>query len=79
MQAEYHMPARTLRSREGRGFWLWKVLDAQGLEVDSGRTADQASAVRHARRSALQRNGDYSIAVSHQALEQSALIGRPHT
>ena len=77
MQTDYYAMDSGPR-KSGDGPWRWSVVDAQGITVDCGRTADQASAVRHARRSALQRDGAYSIAVSNEATEQSSLTGRPH-
>ena len=62
---QIHHPAAETNARSGdhQPSWLWVVRDDQGLQVDFGRTGDQASALRHARRSALQRQGEHSIEV----------------
>lgn len=63
MRTQDYQPETASRNGEDRESWLWAVVDDRGVEVDCGRTADQASAIRHARRSALQRQGALTIKV----------------
>ncbi|CAN5361867.1 hypothetical protein BH09PSE1_BH09PSE1_05180 [soil metagenome] len=63
MRTQHYQPDATSQSSDQRELWLWAVVNDRGVEVDRGRTADQASAIRHARRSALQRQGALTIKV----------------
>ena len=38
---------------QGRDNWFWTVFDERGGELEKGQAADQAIALRHARRCAL--------------------------
>lgn len=77
MRTQHDQPETTARPREASEPWLWSVVNERGVEVDCGRTSDQASAIRHARRSALQRQGDMTIKVTHRRASPSGALRGP--
>lgn len=59
-----------------RTLWHWAILDEFGLLIESGQTGDEASAMRHARRSGLQCLQTYKIQISARTHSAPALRRR---
>lgn len=59
--------------------WYWSLVNAAGRQVETGQGSDQASARRHARRSALLRKGTFAIHVSTTKPPKRAKLGQTHS